>query len=154
MLLGECPQALLTILYCSTDCRCRAGAPIKDLAHSASFHSWPNNAPSNPGTKHLIESFNARLRDECLNETLITSLGNARQVLADWRHDYNHFRPHSTLGNRTPAKMGAGSIGKPGARSTRSWRKVVAQTTSGQIKLPESGETPLVPGSILNLIAR
>ncbi|MCP5400340.1 MAG: transposase [Sphingomonas sp.] len=33
-------------------------------------------------------------------------------MLADWRHDYNHFRPHSTLGNRPPAKMGAGSIGK------------------------------------------
>jgi putative transposase len=49
-----------------------------------------------------------------LNETLFTSLGHARQVLADWRHDYNHFRPHSSLGNRTPAVMGAGSVDKPG----------------------------------------
>jgi hypothetical protein len=40
--------------------------------------------------------------------------GHARQVLTDWRHDYNHFRPHSSLGNRTPAEMGAGSVGKPG----------------------------------------
>jgi hypothetical protein len=37
----------------------------------------------------------------------------ARQELETWRHDYNHFRPHSSLGNRTPAEMGAGSIGKP-----------------------------------------
>src|SRR5579871_536066 len=51
--LGESSQALLTILYCSTDCRCRAGAPVEYLAHSASFHCRPNNAPSNPGTKHL-----------------------------------------------------------------------------------------------------
>lgn len=50
---GERPQALLTILYCSTDCRCRAGAPVKNLAYSASFHPCIDNAPSNSGTKHL-----------------------------------------------------------------------------------------------------
>jgi len=50
---GQRPQALLTILYCSTDCRCRAGAPVKNLAHSASFHSRMDNAPSNPETKQL-----------------------------------------------------------------------------------------------------
>src|SRR5690606_24125751 len=36
----------------STNRRCRAGATVENLAHSASFHCWPNNAPSNPGTKH------------------------------------------------------------------------------------------------------
>ena len=45
------PQALLTILYCSTDFRCRAGTPVQNLAHSASFHSCMDNAPSNSGTK-------------------------------------------------------------------------------------------------------
>jgi putative transposase len=75
---------------------------------------WHYIAPGKPQQNGFIESFNARLRDECLNETLFTSLGHARQVLADWRHDYNHFRPHSSLGNRTPAEMGAGSVGKPG----------------------------------------
>ena len=75
---------------------------------------WHYIAPGKPQQNGFIESFNARLRDECLNETLFTSLGHARKVLADWRHDYNHFRPHSSLGNRTPAEMGAGSVGKPG----------------------------------------
>src|SRR5690606_31885211 len=51
---GQNPQAFLTILYCSTNRRCRAGATVENLAHSASFHCWPNNAPSNPGTKHLV----------------------------------------------------------------------------------------------------
>src|SRR5690606_1521479 len=50
---GQNPQAFLTILYCSTNRRCRAGATVENLAHSESFHCWPNNAPSNPGTKHL-----------------------------------------------------------------------------------------------------
>ena len=52
--LGERPQALLTILYCSTDRLCRAGAPVNNLAHSASFHSKEKTAPSNAGTKHLV----------------------------------------------------------------------------------------------------
>src|SRR5580765_6120916 len=50
--LGQRPQALLTILYCSTDCLRRCGAAVKNL--SASFHSRENNAPSNPGIKHLV----------------------------------------------------------------------------------------------------
>src|SRR4029077_12756969 len=48
---GKAPQALLTILYCSTDRLCRRGAAVKNLAHSASFHPWDKIAPSNAGTK-------------------------------------------------------------------------------------------------------
>src|ERR1700733_5887153 len=47
------PQALLTMLYRSTDCLCRCGAPMKNLAHSASFESLDKHAPSKPGTKQL-----------------------------------------------------------------------------------------------------
>ena len=54
--LGERPQALLTMLYRSTDCLCRCGAAVKNLTHSASFQSLENNAPSNPGLNHLTES--------------------------------------------------------------------------------------------------
>ena len=50
-------------------------------------------------------SFNGRLRDECLNETLFTSLAHARSILAAWKHDYNTVRPHSKLGGRTPAEI-------------------------------------------------
>ncbi|MBW4332389.1 IS3 family transposase [Stakelama sp. CBK3Z-3] len=74
---------------------------------------WHYIAPGKPYQNGFIESFNARLRDELLNETIFTSLGHARQELEAWRHDYNHFRPHSSLENKTPAEMGAGSIGKP-----------------------------------------
>ena len=51
----------------------------------------------------MIESFNGSLRDECLNEEIFDSLADARQKLALWRYDYNNVRPHSSLGNRTPA---------------------------------------------------
>jgi hypothetical protein len=43
----------LTMLYRSTHRRCRGGAPVQNLAHSASFHSKENNAPSKPGIKHV-----------------------------------------------------------------------------------------------------
>lgn len=51
----------------------------------------------------FIESFNGRLRDELLNETLFTSLAQAHAVLASWRTDYNFNRPHSRLGWQTPS---------------------------------------------------
>src|SRR5215217_6064928 len=51
--LGQRPQALLTMLDRSTHCRRRAGAPMQNLAHSASFHSNEKSAPSKPGTKQL-----------------------------------------------------------------------------------------------------
>jgi putative transposase len=53
----------------------------------------------------LVESFNGRLRDECLNETLCTSLAHARFVLAAWQHDYNTVRPHAKLGRKAPAEI-------------------------------------------------
>ena len=50
----------------------------------------------------FIESFNGRLRDELLNETLFSTRDQARIALAVLRADYNHSRPHSQLGWRTP----------------------------------------------------
>ena len=51
----------------------------------------------------FIESFNGRLRDELLNETLFSSLSQARAALARWQVDYNTDRPHSKLGWQTPS---------------------------------------------------
>jgi len=51
----------------------------------------------------FIESFNGRLRDELLNETLFGSLAHARAALTEWRLDYNTVRPHSSIGNLPPA---------------------------------------------------
>jgi putative transposase len=53
----------------------------------------------------FIESFNGRLRDELLNETLFTSLVQARVALRCWRADYNDARPHSQLGWKTPSEF-------------------------------------------------
>jgi putative transposase len=65
---------------------------------------WHYIAPGKPTQNAFVESFNGRLRDECLNETLFTSMAQARAVLATWRQDYNTVRPHSKLGGLTPAE--------------------------------------------------
>jgi putative transposase len=66
---------------------------------------WHHIAPGKPTQNAFVESFNSRLRDECLDETLLTSLAHARSILAAWKHDYNMVRPHSKLGGRTPAEI-------------------------------------------------
>ena len=63
---------------------------------------WHYIAPGKPQQNGFVESFNGRLRDELLNETLFRSLPHARAVLAAWRRDYNETRPHSGLGWMTP----------------------------------------------------
>jgi putative transposase len=64
---------------------------------------WHYIAPGKPQQNAFIESFNGRLRDELLNETLFDSIAHARAVLTEWRLDYNTIRPHSSLGNLPPA---------------------------------------------------
>lgn len=65
--------------------------------------AWHYIAPGKPTQNAIVESFNGKLRDECLNEEVFDSLSHARKILARWRHDYNHHRPHSSLGGLTPA---------------------------------------------------
>jgi putative transposase len=65
---------------------------------------WHYIAPGKPQQNAFAESFIGRLRDECLNETLFTSLDHARSALGQWRRDYNENRPHSGLGGATPAE--------------------------------------------------
>ncbi len=55
-------------------------------------------APGKPVQNPYIESFNGRFRDECLNQHWFLNLEDARHTIADWRDDYNHVRPHSSLG--------------------------------------------------------
>jgi putative transposase len=66
---------------------------------------WHYIAPGKPTQNAFAESFNGRLRDECLNETLFTSMAHARAELASWRRGYNTVRPHSKLGGKTPAEI-------------------------------------------------
>jgi putative transposase len=64
--------------------------------------SWHYIAPGKPMQNGFVESFNGRLRDELLNETMFRSLAHAREVLSDWREDYNGERPHTSLDGLTP----------------------------------------------------
>jgi putative transposase len=58
--------------------------------------------PGKPVENGFIESFNGRLRDECLNATIFLSVADAQTKLAFWREDYNTVRPHSALDDRAP----------------------------------------------------
>ncbi|MGR3659629.1 MAG: IS3 family transposase [Paracoccaceae bacterium] len=66
---------------------------------------WHYIAPGKPQQNGFIESFNGKLRDECLNETLFGTLRDAQNTLEEWQEDYNWRRPHSALGNMTPMEF-------------------------------------------------
>ena len=63
--------------------------------------------PGKPMQNGYIESFNGKFRDECLNEQWLPSLVAARDLIADWRRDYNEVRPHSSCGRIPPAQFAA-----------------------------------------------
>ena len=63
---------------------------------------WHYIQPGKPQQNGFIESFNGRFRDELLNETLFSSLGEARRIIEDWRIDHNGDRPHTSLNGLTP----------------------------------------------------
>lgn len=64
---------------------------------------WHYIAPGKPVQNAFVESFNGRLRDECLNEHVFRSLSQARGIVEAWRIDYNTVRPHSSLGGLAPS---------------------------------------------------
>jgi putative transposase len=60
--------------------------------------------PGKPTDNAFIESFNGRLREECLNQHWFTSMEDAKQTIEGWRQAYNRRRPHSSLGYLSPAE--------------------------------------------------
>jgi len=66
--------------------------------------------PGSPWENGYVESFNGKLRDECLNGEVFLSLAETRYVVDRWRLDYNHYRPHSALGWQTPAAFAASCV--------------------------------------------
>jgi putative transposase len=64
---------------------------------------WHYIAPGKPMQNAFVESFNGRFRNECLNDTLFSTLAAACSAITSWKEDYNHHRPHSALNNVTPA---------------------------------------------------
>ena len=65
----------------------------------------PPLQPGMPMQNGFLESFNGRLRDECLNERLFASLKDARSIVEAWRIDYNTQRPHTSLNGLTPIEF-------------------------------------------------
>ena len=61
--------------------------------------------PGKPVQNAYIESFNGKLRDECLNMSWFHNLWDARRKIAAWRVQYNQERPHSSLDYRTPSEF-------------------------------------------------
>jgi putative transposase len=67
--------------------------------------------PGKPTDNALIESFNGRFREECLNQSWFLTLADARERIEEWRKDYNEQRPHSALGQRSPSEFAKCSEG-------------------------------------------
>jgi putative transposase len=78
---------------------------------------WHYIAPGKPMQNGYIESFNGRMRDELLNESLFINLDQARQIIGAWVIDYNTARPHSSLGYKTPAAYAGTLIAPKGVTS-------------------------------------
>ena len=97
---------------------------------------WHYIAPGKPTQNAFIESFNGRLRDELLNETLFTSLSQVRAVLTAWKDDYNNIRPHSALGNLTPTEYA--NRGAPGPQ-----RGGALRYTGGSAPHPVAPPSPM-----------
>ena len=69
---------------------------------------WDYIQPGKPYQNGYIESFNGKLRDECLNENVFVSLQEAKKLVEAWRNEYNERRPHSSLGGKTPNEVAQG----------------------------------------------
>ncbi len=67
--------------------------------------------PGKPVENAFVESFNGRLRDECLNTNWFMSVRHAREIIEDWRLDYNEVRPHSSLNGRSPREYAEAAVG-------------------------------------------
>jgi putative transposase len=73
--------------------------------------------PGKPVENAFIESFNGRLRDECLNVHQFTSIADAKEKIEAWRVDYNQRRPHSSLGHLTPNEYAQRRQNSPAAEA-------------------------------------
>ena len=101
---------------------------------------WHYIAPGKPMQNGFVESFNGRMRDELLNESLFFGLDHAREEIAAWVADYNTERPHSALGYQTPAEFAATlapylpATGRSAAISEVSAARPVATTRHHDVK--------------------
>jgi putative transposase len=96
-----------TVLRCDNGPELACAAMAHWAGCQVGLHFIP---PGEPWRNGYIESFNSRVRDECLNINSFWSLAQARIVISDWKHDYNHHRRHSALGYQAPADYAASRV--------------------------------------------
>lgn len=108
---------------------------------------WHYIAPGKPTQNGFIESFNGRLRDECLNEHLFASLTEASKIIEAWRIDYNTKRPHTSLNGLTPTEFAARPTqGHNQNRQTPRWRLLDdARLLPAIASVAEESHRPEVP---------
>ena len=104
-------QECLTELFCerSVPVHLRSDNGPEFIANA--LREWLNKLsvkplfiePGSPWENGYVESFNGKMRDELLNREIFYTLKEAQVLIARWREEYNHFRPHSSLGYRPPA---------------------------------------------------
>lgn len=82
--------------------RVNCGPKLLDLGEKGVYSSY--TSPGSPWRNGYVESFNSRIRDECLNINSFYSLLHAQVIIGDWKDEYNHHRRHSSLGYLTPAE--------------------------------------------------
>ena len=75
--------------------------------------------PGKPVENGYVESFNGKYRDECLSQSWFLGLEDARATIARWRIEYNEARPHSSLGNLTPAEFLSSVLDRSPAHNPR-----------------------------------
>ena len=95
------------VLRCDNGPELACSAMAEWAAGQVGLHFIP---PGEPWRNGYVESFNSRIRDECLNINSFWSLAHARVIISDWKHDYNHHRRHSALGYRPPSRYAASCI--------------------------------------------
>ncbi len=78
-------------------------APV--LSWATDLTGWHYIEHVKPVQNALIESFNSKLREECLTKHVFVSMAEPREIIEAWRHDYNHRRPHSSLRALTPREF-------------------------------------------------
>ena len=93
--------------------------------------------PGKPVENAYIESFNGRLRDECLNEHWFINMAHARSVIERWRIEYNTERPHSALGYLTPAQYAAANQEALALRASAEEKTIEISLTPDSISTPD-----------------
>jgi putative transposase len=107
---------------------------------------WHYIAPGKPQQNGFSESFNGRLRDGLLNETLFRSLADARAKLDAWRRDYNEVRPHSSLGYLTPAEYASALPGHASRRAANPGHSARPPLASGDQQGSDQPRTLVLTG--------